>query len=53
MVQDLLVLDYEKAFRDRGSGFVVRLINIDDFTTDQSAKKIFKKNNYFFYCRVI
>ena len=43
----------EKTFRDRGSGFVVRLINIDDFTTDQSAKKIFKKNNYFFYCRVI
>jgi len=23
MVQDLLVLDCEKAFRDRGSGFVV------------------------------
>jgi len=23
MVQDLLVLDYEKTFRDHGSGFVV------------------------------
>ena len=49
LMQEICLEGNEKTFRDRGSGFVVRLINIDDFTTDQSAKKTFKKNNYFFY----